>query len=66
MHFHKKYYIFTYFSKEFTYFCNIKHILFCLFQGYYQHIVDSKTLNITVVERECLFGNILEIYNFSR
>ncbi|XP_060568847.1 uncharacterized protein LOC132727398 isoform X2 [Ruditapes philippinarum] len=47
---------------ERTYVWNLQDIK----QGYYQHIADSKTLNITVQERECLFGNILEIYNFSR
>ncbi|XP_053383313.1 uncharacterized protein LOC123544173 [Mercenaria mercenaria] len=31
-------------------------------QGYYQHITDSKILKFSDRDRECLFGNIMEIY----
>lgn len=46
---------------ERTYVLHLKDIK----EGYYHAIQDCRALNISETERECLFGNITEIYNFS-
>ncbi|KAL4238429.1 Pleckstrin y domain-containing G member 1 [Mactra antiquata] len=42
----------------------VKH-LHDIKQGYYKHITDIPGLKMSTVDVDCLFGNIVEIYDFS-